>query len=402
MPIAAQDEDDGRHGGDAVQGDDRNGEALLRRARSRLGRRLGRGWAPLPALVPDREHRPAEERDHDENPERDPGERVVVVCDVDDPQHEAESGQREVTEDQKRADLSRRALAHAAVTEPKNEEDEPPTRGDDPTYECSPFHRGPFRLGVRTPRIRDARIGNPSTVAPVGRIDGYAPIADYAAIGDGRTVALVARDGAIDWLCLPDLDSPSMFGAIVDDKRGVLRVATRRTLRIDSPLSAGLERSRDDVLDDRRQGPGHGRDDTSDGWAAPYRELVRRVEGLSGQVPMRWRVEPRPEYGSSVRLAQRAGVPVATHGRDAVAVIGWDAGDPTVRDGAIAGSFVAGAGHVAEVVLAAAHQEPLVFPSREQVSRRLSGTESAWREWHDERTCTTAGGGVRSSAARWR
>ena len=127
MPIAAQeDEDDGRHGGDAVQGDDRNGEALLRRARGRLGRRLGRGWAPLPALVPDREHRPAEERDDDENPERDPGERVVVVCDVDDPQHEAESGQREVAEDQKRADLSRRALAHAAVTEPKNEEDEPP------------------------------------------------------------------------------------------------------------------------------------------------------------------------------------------------------------------------------------------------------------------------------------
>src|SRR5688500_9655566 len=73
-----EDEDDRRHCDDAVQGDDRDREALLRRRCSRrhLGRRLGRGWAPLPALVPDREHRPAEERHDDERREGDPRERV--------------------------------------------------------------------------------------------------------------------------------------------------------------------------------------------------------------------------------------------------------------------------------------------------------------------------------------
>ena len=216
------------------------------------------------------------------------------------------------------------------------------------------------------------------------RTDGYLPIRDYAAIGDGRTVALVGRDGAIDWLCLPDLDSPSVFAALLDERpRRPLRARADGAFRGGAPLRAGHERARDDVHDRRRQRPRDRRHDAADGRPEPLsraRPPSRRASPDS--VPMRWQVEPRFDYGEPVALRDaRAACRSLRAGRDALAVLTWDAGDVEVGAAGASGRFTTAPGSSSLLVLSAAHQEPLVFPARAEVEARLDGTTRSWRDW---------------------
>src|SRR3954468_16141515 len=48
----------------------------------------------------------------------------------------------------------------------------------------------------------------------------YRPIEDCGLIGNMHTAALVGLDGTIDWLCYPRFDSPSVFAALIDDRKG--------------------------------------------------------------------------------------------------------------------------------------------------------------------------------------
>jgi GH15 family glucan-1,4-alpha-glucosidase len=220
------------------------------------------------------------------------------------------------------------------------------------------------------------------------RENGSAPIRDYGVIGDGRTAALVARDGSIDWLCLPSLDSGSVFGGLLDAERGGAFLlaptepfaAERRYLDDSNLLETTFRTSRGAVrVTDAMPLPLSG--------LAPTRELARSIEGLSGEVDMRWSVEPRFGYGQDrTQIGRRAGVPVAHAGADAMAVLSFGAGEPQASAEAIEGQFTARGGTKALLALSMAHGDPLVFSPRSAIEQRTGGTLDYWRSWSKERS----------------
>jgi GH15 family glucan-1,4-alpha-glucosidase len=64
----------------------------------------------------------------------------------------------------------------------------------------------------------------------ISRGTAYLPIEDHGIIGDLHTVALVGKNGSIDWCCMPSFDAPSIFGALLDaEKGGFFSIAARAT-----------------------------------------------------------------------------------------------------------------------------------------------------------------------------
>jgi len=215
------------------------------------------------------------------------------------------------------------------------------------------------------------------------RVSGYAPIGDYAAIGDGRTVALVARDGSIDWLPAPTMDSPAVFAALLDPVRcgcfALAPVAEHTVSRSYLPDT--------NILQTRFQtaaGAVIVTDALSlqDGGQLSWVELVRSVRAEEGPVAMRYAIAPRFHFGQrETLLERRREAIVASCGAGAMAFRCWEAGEPLHSSEQITGEFELEPGQRALLTCAFVQGEPIPLPPRAELESRLERTADAWRRW---------------------
>jgi GH15 family glucan-1,4-alpha-glucosidase len=215
----------------------------------------------------------------------------------------------------------------------------------------------------------------------------YAPIEDYGIIGDLHTVALVGKDGSIDFLCLPSFDSPSVFAALLDAERGgrfqiapQLDDAVHRQLYLPDTnvlltrfLSDSGVAEVSDLMPVEDAGVAH--------------NLVRRAKTVRGEVRFGMRCDPRFDYARATHtVEQRGDTEVLFVGRAGARELTLRLRSSVpmqVAEGAAVSQFTLGAEQsawfVLEVVTTADQPSPCTRP--DYVPDAFKETVNFWRRW---------------------
>ncbi len=153
--------------------------------------------------------------------------------------------------------------------------------------------------------------------------EGYLKISDYGVIGDTHSCALIGVDGSVDWCCFPRFDSPSVFAAILDSGKG-------GSFEIYPNVSyeSAHQYEKHTVVLTTVFRCGEGRVKITDfmpcymdqGQVQVSHEIVRRVEGLDGDVPMNLLFRPRLNYAKgTTELSAHGNTAIARNGNSTLA-----------------------------------------------------------------------------------
>ncbi len=224
----------------------------------------------------------------------------------------------------------------------------------------------------------------------------FPPIADYAFLSDCHTGALVAPDGAIDWLCVPRFDAPSVFGTLLDREAGAFRFGpfgiNVPTARVYEPGTNTLLTTWNTpsgwviVRDALTLGPRRGVDTVTPHTRPPTDEdaehlLVRVALCLEGEVEVELTCEPVFDYGRTPAQwtvtedccqadASGAGLTLRLHTDMALGVEGdWVRARHTLKQGE-------------QIYCALSWASQLEGPTDvDDANARLATTGRYWREW---------------------
>ena len=225
---------------------------------------------------------------------------------------------------------------------------------------------------------------------------GYLPIENYGIIGDMHTVALIGLNGSIDWWCYPHFDSPSVFGALLDDEKGGrfrigLAGAQAKHKQLYFPdtnvlitrfLTADGVGEVTDLMPVGAPASGHG-----------YHQLIRKVYVVRGSLTFRLECHPAFDYARAKHETEVR--PDGAIFRSPGLTLGLATQVPLQRDGdGVVADFVLKAGETVTFVLSDVARRdgagPVLAP--EEADRLFRETVNFWHRWLGK--CTYRG--------RWR
>lgn len=220
---------------------------------------------------------------------------------------------------------------------------------------------------------------------PPARTDGFAPLRDYAVLGDMRSVALVASDGAIDWLAMPTMDAAPVCAALLDPAHGgsitlaptVPYQVTRRYLPGTMVLETTYVTAQGTVrvLDALNLGALG---------MLPWTELARVITADAGEVPLSWRICPGHRLAHSRPWSHvRQDTTMLLAGDCHLAVVTDGVGEPAPDGHAVTGELVARAGSPGLLAVVSTASEPVHVPAASEIRDRVDRTVGKWRQWSE-------------------
>jgi GH15 family glucan-1,4-alpha-glucosidase len=150
---------------------------------------------------------------------------------------------------------------------------------------------------------------NPATGWPMKRSPDYLPIEDYGIIGNMKTVAMVSLEGAIDFMCFPNFDSPTIFGRLLDHEKGGSfsvspQLTSSRTKQLYVPGTAILLTrffSDEGISELTDYMPLNGLNGHS------FCAIVRKIKTIRGKITYKIKCTPRFDYAAAEHETEKKG-----------------------------------------------------------------------------------------------